>query len=264
MTTKLLNRRQARWSEFLSRFNFMITYRPGKQGVKPDALTRRSEDLPKEGDERLLHQSQTVLKKENLDLPITEMPVAINVTTRNQKKHPRTPKPARRVRFANDPDRPNQPDCPDSLDSFDQPTPPPDIERLLKLAYQADPTVQSILHALDEDEDRHPEITLGDCERRGDYLYYREKLYIPDHDELKAELLRSCHENPAAGHPGRTKTYELLSREYYWPKMYRYVDRWRVKDSYAHCLYLNDPGKTSPWTSSQTYLAAKAMMRYWS
>ncbi|KAH7478801.1 Transposon Tf2-9 polyprotein [Fusarium oxysporum f. sp. matthiolae] len=39
-TTKLLNRRQARWSEFLSRFNFQITYRPGKQGVKPDALTR--------------------------------------------------------------------------------------------------------------------------------------------------------------------------------------------------------------------------------
>jgi hypothetical protein len=56
-TTKLLNRRQARWSEFLSRFNFKILYRPGKQGGKPDALTRRSEDLPKEGDERLQHQS---------------------------------------------------------------------------------------------------------------------------------------------------------------------------------------------------------------
>jgi hypothetical protein len=54
-TTKLLNRRQARWSEFLSRFNFTITYRPGKQGTKPDALTRRSEDLPKEGDECLLY-----------------------------------------------------------------------------------------------------------------------------------------------------------------------------------------------------------------
>jgi hypothetical protein len=54
-TTKLLNRRQARWSDFLSRFNFKIPYRPGKQGAKPDALTRRSEDMPQEGDERLLH-----------------------------------------------------------------------------------------------------------------------------------------------------------------------------------------------------------------
>ena len=53
MTTKILNRRQARWSEFLSRFNFKINFRTGKAGGKPDALTRRSGDLPKEGDKRL-------------------------------------------------------------------------------------------------------------------------------------------------------------------------------------------------------------------
>ena len=91
MTTKLLNRRQARWSEFLSRFNFKIVYRPGKQGAKPDALTRRSEDLPKEGDERLLHQSQTVLKKENLELPSEKTPVTLNVTTRSQAHPPENP-----------------------------------------------------------------------------------------------------------------------------------------------------------------------------
>ena len=42
MTTKQLSRRQARWSEYLSRFDFQIAYRPGKSGGKPDALTRRS------------------------------------------------------------------------------------------------------------------------------------------------------------------------------------------------------------------------------
>ena len=71
MSTKLLNRRQARWSEFLSRFDFKITYRPGKQGTKPDSLTRRSEDLPKEGDQRLTHQSQVVLKSKNLSIKAT-------------------------------------------------------------------------------------------------------------------------------------------------------------------------------------------------
>ena len=40
-TTKLLTRRQARWSEFLSQFNMVIRFRPGKLGAKPDALTRR-------------------------------------------------------------------------------------------------------------------------------------------------------------------------------------------------------------------------------
>ena len=68
-STKQLSRRQARWSEFLSRFDFKIVYRPGKAGGKPDALTRRSGDLPKEGDEtdeRHKHQHQTILKTHNL------------------------------------------------------------------------------------------------------------------------------------------------------------------------------------------------------
>src|SRR5215217_3287659 len=71
MSTKLLNRRQARWSEFLFRFDFKIIYRSEKAEVKPDALTRRSEDLSKKENERLLHQSQTILKTQNLALATT-------------------------------------------------------------------------------------------------------------------------------------------------------------------------------------------------
>jgi hypothetical protein len=48
-TTKLLTHRQARWSEFLQGFSYEVRYRPGKQGGKPDALTRRSDVFPKEG-----------------------------------------------------------------------------------------------------------------------------------------------------------------------------------------------------------------------
>ena len=65
MSTKLLNRRQTRWAEFLSRFNFKIVYRSGKAGGKPDSLTRRSEDLPKGGDERLRHMEHAILKPKN-------------------------------------------------------------------------------------------------------------------------------------------------------------------------------------------------------
>ena len=34
------NLRQARWSLFFSRFNFLLTYRPGSKNIKPDALSR--------------------------------------------------------------------------------------------------------------------------------------------------------------------------------------------------------------------------------
>ena len=69
MSTKLLSRKQAQWSEFLSQFNFKIVYRLSKTGAKPDALTRRSGDLPKEGDkynECTKFQYQVVLKPQNL------------------------------------------------------------------------------------------------------------------------------------------------------------------------------------------------------
>lgn len=48
-STKMLTRRQARWSEYLSQFNLVIRFRPGRQGAKPDALTRRWDVYAKEG-----------------------------------------------------------------------------------------------------------------------------------------------------------------------------------------------------------------------
>ena len=44
MSSKWLSRRQARWSKFLSCFNFKINYKPGSQ-YKSIALTKQSQDL---------------------------------------------------------------------------------------------------------------------------------------------------------------------------------------------------------------------------
>jgi hypothetical protein len=49
-TTKLLTRHQAHWSEFLSQFNLIVCFHPGRLGAKPDVLTRRWDIYPKEGD----------------------------------------------------------------------------------------------------------------------------------------------------------------------------------------------------------------------
>ena len=38
--TKVYNRRQARWAEKLAKYDFVIHFRPGTQGGKPDALSR--------------------------------------------------------------------------------------------------------------------------------------------------------------------------------------------------------------------------------
>jgi len=52
-TTKaLLSRQQARWAQEIAQYDFKILFRPGKDNGKADALTRRSGDLPEEGDDR--------------------------------------------------------------------------------------------------------------------------------------------------------------------------------------------------------------------
>ena len=57
MTTKKLTPRQARWAEFLSEYNFIISYQSGKKNEKADALTRKPNERPiNEDNEKLEHR----------------------------------------------------------------------------------------------------------------------------------------------------------------------------------------------------------------
>jgi hypothetical protein len=69
-------------------------------------------------------------------------------------------------------------------------------------------------------------ISLAECEERNGFLYYRGRKYVPDYEKLLVKLLRHYHDSPSAGHPGRAKTYGLLSRDYYWPCMPATVTRY--------------------------------------
>jgi len=66
MTKKGLNRRQARWPGFLTRFDYRIMYGPGKSNGKVDALARRPGDHPERRDERWKNMEQVALKPQNL------------------------------------------------------------------------------------------------------------------------------------------------------------------------------------------------------
>ena len=50
--------------EILSQYDIKIEYRPGKEGGKPDALTRREGDLPQNNDERIKQRERILLPKE--------------------------------------------------------------------------------------------------------------------------------------------------------------------------------------------------------
>ena len=54
MTARQLTERQVRWSLVLSQFQFQLKFRAGKKAERPDALSRRHQDMPQKGDDERL------------------------------------------------------------------------------------------------------------------------------------------------------------------------------------------------------------------
>ena len=67
---------------------------------------------------------------------------------------------------------------------------------------------------------------LGLCEWKDEYLWYQGKIWIPNDEELRMSLIRRNHDDPLAGHGGTAKTTELVSRQYYWPRMRETIKRY--------------------------------------
>jgi len=55
---------------------------------------------------------------------------------------------------------------------------------------------------------------------------FRGKIYVPDTSDLHHHIVMLSHDSRLAGHSGRWKTLELVSWNYWWPQMSRYVGRY--------------------------------------
>jgi hypothetical protein len=176
-TAQNLNRRQARWSLFLSRFDFVMIHRPGKKSGKPDALSRRADHKKGEDD----NKNRVLLTPDFFRVRATE---------------------ASAVRL-------------EGLDvEF--------IERIKKCNDQDD----AVVKALKELETSHGSMTYSEWSREDGLILFRGKIYIPKDPQLRHDILHNHHDTVIAGHPGRWKTLELVSRNYWWPGISRYVDKY--------------------------------------
>ena len=235
MTTKQLSCRQARWSEYLSRFNFIIRFWPGKLSAKPDALTRRSGDLSKEEDERIKQMQQTVLKAHNLNPAIKLNLDPVTVATLS------TPS----TTFALNLDSTSNPnstfnisvDTIDPIDKSTKPTTEPatvptkatkptntileeeetamSLDQLLDRGYERDLIPNRVLDLLARGANYLKDLTIADCFVINRRLHYRGLLYVLDYHVLQLRLCKLHHDTPVAGHLGIGNTYELLHRAYY-------------------------------------------------
>ena len=212
MTTKALNQRQVRWSEFLSGFNFRIIYRPGNKAARPDALSRKREHRPSKAnpsDERLKNRERVLLPADRFESAALENLLA------EANSDPDTDMTAAPIDMV--------------IPATDKP-----IDDLITAAYASSDMVNAMLSSLRDPECRkwpkplrkELRIAMTDCKIVESKIYYRDKLFLPPDDELRTQVIYRTHSTGPAGHPGRTKTLDLLSRSYWWPRMSKDVEEY--------------------------------------
>ena len=182
-SARVLSRRQARWAQFLTRFDFVITYRPGMQQGKADALSRRSYMELRPGEVAFENQKQILLGPDRLQV------MEVHATTE----------------------------------------PPMDSSLLdsIREHIATDEFAQGILdHILPDrascSRSQKPRQDYNQFTLHDGLLFRQNLLYVPD-GPSRLQVLHHCHDVPMAGHFGIHKTFELISRRYWWPRLREFV-----------------------------------------
>ena len=194
LTTKVLNQRQARWSEKLSAYNYNIMYRPGSKNGKADGLSRRSELRPERGGEAKVATTEmfrpgVFLSDSGTDGEVFMSGSYVAALT------------ARAIQF--------------SVTFLDR----------VRECSRADGTYVDILKRV-KDGHSGKKDPLKDFAIEGGLLYYKKRLYIPDNNELRLEVAIDSHDSRVAGHFGQEKTLELMTRNFYWPELDKWINEY--------------------------------------
>jgi len=189
MTTKVLNRRQARWAQELAGIDFRIYYRPGTQNGKRDTLSRRSEyRLEKGGVEN--QPITTVLQAKILDKESLSERKNISFICSSARL---ASLPARKWN-----------------EGFLQKV---REERSKDAAYQKGKQEAVLEELVPEDRKVKEQMV----ELRDGLLYQRNLLWVPE--GIGQQVLESEHDTRVVGHMGRDKTMGLIRQNFGWPKM---------------------------------------------
>ncbi|KAJ6436286.1 retrovirus polyprotein [Purpureocillium lavendulum] len=198
-----LSERQARWAETLSRYNFTIVHRPGKDAAVPDAPSRREQDMPHSADDERL-------RGRRIQLP--EPAKGGGLVTRVKSGYI----------SKGDANQPGD-ETAEQDGSVENPFSEPELQGLWKEGLKQHNRYWLIRRAVQEGERRLPSqwglpVMLSECSiDAGQRLCWRERIWVPNHEPLRTRLMQETHDSALAGHPGRDMLKSFLARRFYWP-----------------------------------------------
>jgi len=99
-----------------------------------------------------------------------------------------------------------------------------DIVEKIKKARSKDEEIVRIVEEMKKS--RVKELRGEEWKIEGELVLKEGKIYVPKNMELRAEIIWLYHDMPVAGHRGRWKTVELVTRNYWWPGVIRDVGRY--------------------------------------
>jgi len=69
----------------------------------------------------------------------------------------------------------------------------------------------------------HNKISLVECEKHENHLYFQERKYVLNSDKLRLRIIQLAHDSVVDDHSEKVKSYELISQVYWWSNIYKYV-----------------------------------------
>ena len=83
-----------------------------------------------------------------------------------------------------------------------------------------------MIQALHTGARRLKQFPLAECSLREDRVYYWDRLFVPENDELKLKIFHLCHNSALAEHSGTAKLLEIIAQTYWWPNWTKHVSQY--------------------------------------